>query len=65
MSTITIKDLSESIDLDRKAMLAIAGGARRGGYPLAIETKSPSEFRIVNYPSGFGHIHLTFGKSRK
>ena len=28
MATIVIKDLSESSELDRQAMLAIAGGAR-------------------------------------
>jgi hypothetical protein len=65
MSTITIKDLTESMDLDRKAMLTIVGGARRGGYPVAIETKAPAEFRLVNYPTGFGHIRLAFGKPRK
>jgi hypothetical protein len=30
MATIVIKDLAQSIDLDRKAMLAISGGARVG-----------------------------------
>jgi hypothetical protein len=30
MATIVIKDLAQSIDLDRKAMLAISGGARSG-----------------------------------
>ena len=28
MATIVVKDLSESTELDRQAMLAIAGGAR-------------------------------------
>lgn len=31
MSTIVIKDLPESVDLDRQAMLVIAGGARGSG----------------------------------
>ena len=31
MTTITIKDLSENTDLDRKAMQAISGGSRRSG----------------------------------
>lgn len=31
MATIAIKDLPESVDLDRQAMLAIAGGARFAG----------------------------------
>jgi hypothetical protein len=30
MATITIKDLSENLDLDRKAMQSIMGGARLG-----------------------------------
>ena len=34
MATITIKDLPESMELDRAAMLAISGGARfRSGAP--------------------------------
>ena len=34
MATITIKDLPESVELDRAAMLAISGGARfRAGAP--------------------------------
>ncbi|MGH8808791.1 MAG: hypothetical protein ACREX0_13020 [Noviherbaspirillum sp.] len=31
MSTIVIKDLPESVELDRQAMSAIMGGARVGG----------------------------------
>jgi hypothetical protein len=30
MATITIKDLSENLDLDRKAMQSIMGGSRLG-----------------------------------
>lgn len=50
MTTIAIKDLLESVDLDRQAMLAISGGARtsgRQGFPG--RTLSPSA-RIINYP---------------
>lgn len=65
MSTIAIKDLTESTDLDRKAMLAIAGGARRGGHAVFIENRSPAEFRLVHYPAGFGHLSLHSGKPRK
>lgn len=64
MSTITIKDLTENTALDRKAMLAIVGGARRGGYSLPLETQSPAAVRLVNYPSGFGRIPLYPGKPR-
>lgn len=65
MSTINIKDLTENTDLDRKAMLAIAGGARRGGYAIPIEAKAVSEFRLVNYPAGFGRISFTSSKPHK
>jgi hypothetical protein len=30
MASIVIKDLAQSLDLDRQAMLAISGGARAG-----------------------------------
>lgn len=50
MATITIKDLTESIDLDRKAMLAVIGGARSSGrHPLSAGTMIRSN-RIVNFP---------------
>lgn len=64
MSTITIKDLSESTDLDRKAMLAIVGGARRGGYPVALASGPASGFRLFQYPTGLRHIPSAVGNSR-
>ena len=43
MSIIVIKDLQESVDLDREAMLAITGGARTRGRPAFLaRTKSPA-----------------------
>ncbi len=36
MATIVIKDLAESLDLDRQAMLAITGGARVRGRPAVL-----------------------------
>jgi hypothetical protein len=36
MATIVIKDLAESIDLDRQAMHAITGGARVRGRPSVL-----------------------------
>ena len=42
MSIIVIKDLQESVDLDREAMLAITGGARsRGRLTFLGRTKFP------------------------
>lgn len=53
MSKLTIKDLSDSIDLDRQAMLAIVGGARTRGYqPLSVKTAIQTH-KIVDFPSGF------------
>jgi len=52
MATIVIKDLTESIDLDRQAMTSIIGGARTRG--RFIPRRAPaSTTRIVNYPRGF------------
>lgn len=52
MAKIVIKDLTESVDLDRQAMVAIMGGARTPGrHAFPGQTISGST-RIVNYPSG-------------
>lgn len=56
MSSITIKDLPDSIELDREAMRTITGGARRGGGRQA----SPHRHLVrgsglVASPSGFLH----------
>lgn len=53
MATITIKDLTDSVELDREAMTAILGGARlRGRQTLAGSALQRSR-RIVDYPPGF------------
>ena len=52
MATIVIKDLTESIDLDRQAMASIIGGARTRGRYIPRRTAT-SATRIVNYPGGF------------
>lgn len=53
MASIIIKDLAESVDLDREAMIAISGGARtRGRQPFAGSAIFRST-RIVNFPRGF------------
>jgi hypothetical protein len=54
MANIVIKDLSDSIDLDREAMLAISGGSRNGGRPAISAQTLFRHNRIVNYPAGFG-----------
>jgi len=53
MALITIKDLQQSDELDRKAMLAIVGGARAGVRPANPEAATLRSGRIVDYPPGF------------
>ena len=53
MSIIVIKDLPESVDLDRKAMVEIMGGARTRGRQTFIGSTIFRSARIVNYPTGF------------
>lgn len=47
MAIIVIKDLPESIDLDRQAMLAITGGARVRGRPTSLGRAIFSGTKIV------------------
>lgn len=48
MSTLVIKDLPESIELDREAMKAVTGGARSAGHqtPLARATAKSRSLRF-------------------
>ena len=50
MATITIKDLSENTDLDRKAMQAISGGARARSHAGVLRPAQPQ--RIVDFRTG-------------
>jgi hypothetical protein len=54
MATITIKDLSENLDLDRKAMRDISGGARYRMAPGAsiAGPASARGTRIVDFRTG-------------
>jgi len=54
MAVINIKDLPQSVELDRRAMLAIVGGARAGVRPIDLEGSAFRSARIVDYPPGFG-----------
>ena len=49
MARITIKDLPHSDELDRKAMLAIEGGARAGVRPAAPARPAPRGSRMLDY----------------
>jgi len=56
MARIVIKDLTESVDLDRAAMIAIMGGARTPGrqaFPGNTISRGTRIVNIVNYPAGF------------
>ncbi|MBI2275952.1 MAG: hypothetical protein HYU74_01230 [Dechloromonas sp.] len=53
MTTISIKDLPESVVLDREAMLAITGGARSGGSQHFSGRPGPGTNRVSGYPAGF------------
>jgi hypothetical protein len=53
MALITIKDLQQSTELDRKAMQAIVGGARVGVRPADLSGTTLRSGRIVDYPPGF------------
>ena len=54
MALITIKDLSQSDDLDREAMRSIVGGGPTGARPVQIDQLKAGNGRIVDYPPGFG-----------
>lgn len=58
MANIVIKDLPESVDLDRKAMTAISGGSRTRGRQVLPGQTIFRNTRIVNYPAGFGRNPL-------
>ena len=53
MALIDIKDLPQSDELDRQAMLAIVGGARAGTRPTDLVGAALRRGRIVDYPPGF------------
>lgn len=58
MATILIKDLTESVDLDREAMTRILGGARSPYLQSFSVPASTSAARLVTYPAGFRSIAL-------
>ena len=52
MATIVIRDLPESVDLDRQAMLAIMGGARFRPGAAGMGRPGFRGKRLTDYPSG-------------
>ncbi|WP_136416581.1 hypothetical protein [Herbaspirillum sp. ST 5-3] len=59
MAHIVIKDLPDSMELDRKAMVAIVGGARTRGRQQSLGRTIFRTTRIVNFPTGFAQGALT------
>ncbi|WP_439683093.1 hypothetical protein MNJPNG_13160 [Cupriavidus oxalaticus] len=59
MAVIVIKDLSDSMDLDRQAMTAILGGGRTAGGRGWHGLRRSGPARIVDYPGGLpGNRHV-------
>jgi hypothetical protein len=52
MTTLAIKDLPESVELDRQAMAAIVGGARSGARYGSLLQPATGPARVVDYPQG-------------
>ncbi|WP_147432369.1 hypothetical protein [Pararobbsia silviterrae] len=60
MATLIIKDLPESIELDRVAMTSIVGGARTrtaSTFVSMTPTSLPRPSRVFDYPPGFPNAH--------
>ena len=53
MTNIAIKDLPDSVELDRQAMTAIVGGARSGARYGSLLQPASGPTRLVEYPQGF------------
>ncbi|NPT44084.1 hypothetical protein GNZ12_22800 [Paraburkholderia sp. 1N] len=59
MTKLVIKDLTDSVELDRQAMAAIVGGARIGARASIAVQGVPGSARVVDYPPGFPAAHQT------
>jgi hypothetical protein len=63
MAKLIIKDLADSVELDREAMAAIVGGARVGARSTSAAPLVPASTRIVEYPPGFPTAHHAIAKA--
>jgi hypothetical protein len=52
MATLAIKDLPDSVDLDRQAMAAIVGGARSSARYGSLLQPASGPARLFDYPQG-------------
>ncbi|WP_341316865.1 hypothetical protein WN982_36640 [Paraburkholderia sp. IMGN_8] len=57
MAKLVIKNLTESVELDRQAMAAIVGGARIGARLSFAAQPAPGSPRVVEFPPGFPAAH--------
>jgi hypothetical protein len=55
MATIVIKDLVENTELDRQAMLAIAGGSRMRSGATGAARAGPRKMRLFDPAPGGGN----------
>jgi hypothetical protein len=62
MAKLVIKDLTDSVELDRQAMAAIVGGARIGARASVAVQVAPGSVRVVDYPPGFPAAHQTIAE---
>jgi hypothetical protein len=57
MAKLKIRNLTESVELDREAMAAIVGGARIGTRASLAAPPVATATRVVDYPPGFPAAH--------
>jgi hypothetical protein len=65
MAHITIKDLSESVELDRQAMQSIAGGSRWRGQGGGVGRPTARGPLIVDFKTGAAGVALRQGTQSK
>jgi hypothetical protein len=58
MAIIVIKDLPESVDLDRRAMAAITGGMRARGHQTALGRRLFRSVGVASHGTAFGRDWL-------
>jgi hypothetical protein len=63
MTKLIIKDLADSVELDRQAMAAIIGGARVGARSSMAAPLVPVSARVVEYPPGFPAAHRSIAEA--
>jgi hypothetical protein len=64
MAIIVIKDLPESVDLDRQAMVAITGGARARDRQTLLGRTIFRSARTINDPTSFAYSPLADANGR-